>query len=124
MSTATETARLDLSAIPSLIPNQIGGQDSRAADGRTFAKVDPATGREICQVARSGTGDVTRAVDAAKQAQSGWAAMTVVKRGDILRQIAILMREHREEIASLVARETGKSKKDARGETDAAIEMG
>ena len=50
--------------------------------------------------------------------------MTVVKRGDILRQIALLMREHRDAIAALVARETGKSKKDALGETDAAIEMG
>jgi len=116
--------RIDLTAIPAIIPNQIGSADVRASDGRTFAKVDPATGREICQVARSGAEDVQRAVAAAKRAQPGWAAMTVVKRGDILRQIAMLMREHREEIASLVARETGKSKKDAAGETDAAIEMG
>ena len=50
--------------------------------------------------------------------------MTVVKRGDVLRQIAMLMRERRDLIAGLVARETGKSKKDALGETDAAIEMG
>ena len=48
----------------------------------------------------------------------------MVKRGDILRQIAQLMQQHREAIAALVAKETGKSLKDARGETDAAIEMG
>ena len=48
----------------------------------------------------------------------------MVRRGDILRQIALLMREHRDAIATLVARETGKSKKDALGETDAATEMG
>ena len=114
----------DLSAIPAVVPNQVGGQDARPADGRTFAKVDPATGRVICQVARSGGADVQLAVETAKRVQPAWAATTVVKRGDILRQIAMLMREHREEIAGLVARETGKSKKDARGETDAAIEMG
>jgi aldehyde dehydrogenase (NAD+) len=34
------------------------------------------------------------------------------------------MKEHRDAIATLVALETGKSKKDALGETDAAIEMG
>ena len=116
--------RIDLTSIPSVIPNQIGAVDARAGDGRTFAKVDPATGREICQVARSGPADVGRAVAVAKSAQPAWAEMTVVKRGDILRQIALLMREHRDAIASLVARETGKSKKDALGETDAAIEMG
>src|SRR5690349_17924601 len=116
--------RLDLTSIPAIIPNQIGSADVRAADGRTFGKVDPATGREICQVARSGAADVRRAVEAAVQAQRAWAELTVVKRGDVLRQLAILMREHRDEIAALVARETGKSRKDATGETDAAIEMG
>jgi alpha-ketoglutaric semialdehyde dehydrogenase len=116
--------RIDLTVIPAVVVNQIGAQDARAADGRTFAKVDPATGDEICQVARSSSADVRMAVERAKKAQPDWAATTVVKRGDVLRQIAILMREHREALATLVARETGKSKKDALGETDAAIEMG
>jgi aldehyde dehydrogenase (NAD+) len=121
---SSETRRPSLGAIPSIVPNQVGGADAPAADGRTFAKIDPATGREICQVARSSAADVGAAVDAARRAQPAWAATTVVKRGDILRQIALLMREHRDSIAALVARETGKSKKDALGETDAAIEMG
>jgi len=110
--------------LPDIIPNQIGGVDRPAHDGRTFAKVDPATGTLLCRVAQSSADDVERAVAAAKGAQPAWADLTVVKRGDILREIAILMRAHRTTIAALVARETGKSKKDALGETDAAIEMG
>jgi len=110
--------------LPDIIPNQIGGVDRPAHDGRTFAKVDPATGKLLCRVAQSSADDVERAVAAAKTAQPAWADLTVVKRGDILREIAILMRAHRATIAELVARETGKSKKDALGETDAAIEMG
>jgi alpha-ketoglutaric semialdehyde dehydrogenase len=110
--------------LPDIIPNQIGGVDRPAHDGRTFAKVDPATGTLICRVVQSSADDVERAVATAKQAQPAWAELTVVKRGDILREIAILMRAHRAAIADLVARETGKSKKDALGETDAAIEMG
>jgi alpha-ketoglutaric semialdehyde dehydrogenase len=115
---------IDLSVIPAVVPNQIAGQDAASSDGRTFDKVDPATGATICRVARSTAADVTRAVALAKAAQPAWAALTVVKRGDILRQIAILMQQHRTAIATLVAKETGKSKKDALGETDAAIEMG
>jgi acyl-CoA reductase-like NAD-dependent aldehyde dehydrogenase len=111
-------------SIPSVIPNQIGGRDSRPVGDATFDKVDPATGRVICGVARSTAPDVQTAVEIAKKAQPAWAGMTPVKRGDILRQIALLLREHRDAIADLVARETGKSKKDALGETDAAIEMG
>jgi len=110
--------------LPDIIPNQIGGLDRPAHDGRTFAKIDPATGTLLCRVAQSSADDVERAVAAAKKAQPAWAELTVVKRGDILREIAILMRTHRAAIADLVARETGKSKKDALGETDAAIEMG
>jgi acyl-CoA reductase-like NAD-dependent aldehyde dehydrogenase len=113
-----------LTEIPTVVPNQIGGDDVRAGDGRTFSKIDPATGREICQVARSSKADVDVAVGLALKAQPAWAAMTPVKRGDILRRLAILMQEQRDAIAALVAQETGKSKKDALGETDAAIEMG
>ncbi len=124
VTSASPAGSPGLIAVPSVVPNQVGGHDALAADGRTFAKVDPATGAEICQVARSGAADVKIAVEVAKAAQPAWAGMTVVKRGEILRQIAILMRAQRDAIAALVARETGKSKKDALGETDAAIEMG
>ena len=114
----------DISSVPAVIPNHIGGHTVLALDGRSFAKRDPATGQELCRVAQSTAADVRMAVDAARAAQPAWAALTVVKRGDILRQIAMLMREHRDAIAALVSRETGKSKKDALGETEAAIEMG
>jgi aldehyde dehydrogenase (NAD+) len=115
---------VSLGSIPEVVPNQIGGRGVPAGDGRTFVKRDPATGASLCHVARSTVADVRYAVELAKKAQPEWAAATVVKRGDVLRQIALLMREHRDAIAALVARETGKSRKDALGETDAAIEMG
>jgi len=123
-TTTSRPGPVDLSTIPSTVPNHIGRDDVPSLDGRTFTKKDPATGRAICEVARSSAADVALAVARAKAAQPAWAATTVVKRGDILRQLALLMREHRDAIASLVAAETGKSKKDALGETDAAIEMG
>ena len=120
----TNAAGFDICSIPAVVSNHVGNDELPSLDGRTFTKKDPATGRALCEVARSGAADVELAVARAKAAQPAWAAMTVVKRGDILRQIALLMREHRDAIASLVAKETGKSKKDALGETDAAIEMG
>jgi len=123
-STSPVRTSADLTVIPELIPNQIGSQDSPALDGGVFSKVDPATGRELCRVARSRAADVRLAVERARLAQPAWAATTVVKRGDVLRRLAILMQERRMAIADLVARETGKSRKDALGETDAAIEMG
>jgi aldehyde dehydrogenase (NAD+) len=78
----------------------------------------------ITQVVRSREPDVRAALAAARRAQPAWAERTVVSRGDIIRAIALALRKRQEEIAGLVAAETGKSPKDARAETNAAIEMG
>ena len=110
--------------IPSVVPNHIGGVDQLAKTGETFAKMDPSNGHQICSVTRSKQADIDLAVNLARRVQPAWGATTPVKRGEILRKMAILMQERRVALAELVARETGKSHKDAIGETDAAIEMG
>lgn len=110
--------------LPKTILNHIGGDERPAASGRTFDKLRPADGQSMCAVARSESADVEAAVVAAKAAQPAWAEMTPVARGDILRATAIAMQEQRADVAKLVADESGKSLKDATGETGAAIEMG
>lgn len=109
---------------PSVVPNWIAGEECASAAGRTFDKIDPATGRTLCQVARSSADDIQRAVAAARGAQPAWAAETVARRGEILRATAVLMEQRRADLAGLVAAETGKAPRDALGETGAAVEMG
>jgi aldehyde dehydrogenase (NAD+) len=109
---------------PRLIPNWIDGAGRPAASGETIEKRDPTNGRVQSLLARSRKADAALAVDAARRAQPAWAALTAVRRGEILRAASRLLEERREELASIVARETGKSFKDAHGETGAAIEMG
>jgi alpha-ketoglutaric semialdehyde dehydrogenase len=75
-------------------------------------------------VPRSGPDDVARAVEAAKRAQPDWAARTPVERGAVLRRLAQLLERDADHVAEVVAAETGKSPRDARGETGGAIEMG
>lgn len=111
-------------AVPDILLNQIAGAECAARDGRTFAKRNPHDGGEICAVARSAAADVQAAVAAARVAQQDWANLTVARRGELLRAAALLMQQHRDALARIVALETGKSLKDALGETDAAIEMG
>lgn len=110
--------------IPKTIPNYIDGGFCPALDGRLFDKKSPATGRVICRVAQSGMPDVRAAIRAALTAGEAWAETNVVKRGDVLRAIALRMKDRRQEIAEIVAAETGKAVAQALGETDAAIEMG
>ncbi len=110
--------------LPAVVPNWVEGGEVAAAAGETFVKLSPHDGHEICQVTRSRAEDVTRAVQAAKRAQPEWAAVPPVRRGAILHAVAMGMQAQREEIARIVALETGKSLKDALGETDGAIALG
>lgn len=113
-----------MASIPSIVLNWIRGEELRAASGELFAKHNPATGEVLYEVVRSRSPDVHEAVAAARSAQPDWAAMTAVARGEILRAAAMLMQQRRDDLARLVALETGKSFKDASGETGGAIEMG
>jgi acyl-CoA reductase-like NAD-dependent aldehyde dehydrogenase len=106
------------------VGNVIAGAEVSAASGATFEKVAPATGEVLSVVARSGAADTDAAISAAAEAQPAWAVRTVEERGRILRKVAKLLEGDRDEVARVVSAETGKSPKDARGETDGAIELG
>jgi aldehyde dehydrogenase (NAD+) len=106
------------------VENVIGGKERAASGGGTFEKLAPATGEPISLVARSLEEDVAAAIAAAEAAQPDWAARPVEERGRILRRVAQLLERDRERVASVVSAETGKSPKDAKGETDGAIELG
>ena len=106
------------------VPNVIAGAEVAATGGEWLDKLAPATGEAISRYARSQREDTERAIAAAEEAQPAWAARPLPERGAILRRIAQLLERDREEIAAIVAEETGKSPRDARGETDGAIELG
>ena len=110
--------------IPRRIPNLIGGAPREPDSGEWIEKHRPADGELLCQVARSGAADVAAAVAAARSAQPAWAELTPVGRGNVVRELALALREQREEVSAVVAEETGKPIELALGETDAAVEMG
>jgi aldehyde dehydrogenase (NAD+) len=110
--------------IPEQVPNHVDGEDAAPQSGGWLDKHRPADGSLLCRVARSGTDDVAAAVAAARRAQPDWGAQTVVSRGELCRDIALALRDQREQASEIVAAETGKPLDLARGETEAAIEMG
>ena len=115
---------MERTGIPSTILNWISGTEVGTAAGEIFAKVSPVSGKVLASVARSRAADVEQAVEAARRAQKGWAERTPVERGDLLLTITQAMRRNQEQIAAIVAAETGMSVKQARGETGGAIAQG
>ena len=110
--------------IPTIVPNWIGGEERLALSEEVFDKFNPADGKRVCRVTRSQKEDIDLAVSTAKSSQVSWADTPAVKRGLILHDVVLKMIERKEKIARVVALETGKSMKDAMGETGGAIECG
>jgi len=88
----------------------IDGDYRPALTGRTFATVNPATGKAICQVAECDAADVDVAVRSARKAfESGvWSRMAPADRKRILLRFSELMASHREELALLESLDVGK----------------
>lgn len=87
-----------------------------AADGRTFAVVDPATGETLLDIADATPEDGVRALDAAEAAKRGWATTPPRQRAELLRRAFDLLQERREDFALLMTLEMGKPLAEARGE--------
>ncbi len=110
--------------IPGTVPNWINGEQAEALSGAVLDKLSPHSGGQLYRVARSGSDDVEQAIQVAARAQPDWAGLTPVQRGEILHDIAQLMRSYQKDIAAVVALETGMSFCAAMGETGAAIAQG
>lgn len=109
---------------PANIPHWIGDREITGAASAALVKRNPATGEELCRVTRGAARDAERAVRAASAAFPAWAGTPVARRAEIIREAALLMRSRRDEIAAIVALESGKPLPHARGEVDAAVACG
>jgi acyl-CoA reductase-like NAD-dependent aldehyde dehydrogenase len=88
----------------------IGSERLDAADGRTFATLDPATGTEIAEVALGGPEDVARAVAAARAAfaEGPWSSMPASARERLMHALADAIEARAEEIAQIESLDNGK----------------
>ena len=72
----------------------VNGEWIDADDGGTNAVSNPSTGEVIAEIARCGTAETRRAIEAAHAAQPAWRAETAATRSRLLRRFFDLMMEH------------------------------
>ncbi len=91
-------------------PLLIGSERPAAADGRTFATIDPSTGRKIAEVAHAGAEDVERAVAVAREAfaEGPWSTMPASGRERLMLALAAAIEDHAEEVAQIESLDNGK----------------
>jgi betaine-aldehyde dehydrogenase len=85
----------------------IGGEQV-AGDGDALAVENPATEETLVEVPQASSEQVDAAIAAAYEAAPGWAATPAIERGELLREVAVRLREHTDELARVLTLEGGK----------------
>jgi aminomuconate-semialdehyde/2-hydroxymuconate-6-semialdehyde dehydrogenase len=83
----------------------IGGE--RLASNSTFTDISPIDETAVAEVARGGTDEASRAVEAAKQGFETWGSMAPKERAEILHRIGELIEERAPELAKVETRDNG-----------------
>jgi succinate-semialdehyde dehydrogenase/glutarate-semialdehyde dehydrogenase len=101
----------------------IGGSWCEAADGGTYTTINPATEQAIAQVPSATADDVDRAILASEKGFRTWRDTDPWSRSEVLRQVAVLLRDRSEGIAAVMTEEQGKPLREARAELKGAWEQ-
>lgn len=101
----------------------IGGAWVPASGGDEISVVDPATEQEIATVASASVDDAILAVGAADSAAADWAARAPRERAEILRKSFELMIARRDDFATIISREEGKTLAEGLAEVSYAAEF-
>ena len=92
-----------------------------AGSGAAFASHDPATGETLWTGAAAAPPEIERAFAAARRAAEPWSAASAAEREAVVRRFGQQLEQHRETLATVISRETGKALWDTRGEVTSMI---
>jgi betaine-aldehyde dehydrogenase len=118
--TQTQPANAELRHAKMLIDGEWVG----SASGETLTVENPAKRTPIATIPRGDAADVSGAVEAAERAFPAWSKVAPRDRGRLLLRIADKMEEEAEDMARLIALETGNAlRTQARGEARLAADI-
>ncbi|WP_284011504.1 aldehyde dehydrogenase family protein [Haloarcula pelagica] len=104
--------------------NYINGEWTESESGETHTNYNPAdTTAAIGEVQSSTAADAQRAIAAADEAASEWAATPGPERGAVLRETGDLLAERKESLVETLVSEEGKTRAEAAGEVQRAIDI-
>jgi aldehyde dehydrogenase (NAD+) len=98
------------------------GVDLAAHAGVRFG-LSPVNGRPVSALAWSSPQDVAAAVARARVAYDEWRLVPAPVRGGVVRRFGELLREHLDDLATLVGAEVGKITSEARGEVQEMVDI-
>ena len=102
---------------PALLINGIWYEGQGAA----FSKTDPLDHQPLWQANAASTADVAAACEAARGAFPAWARTAFEQREQLVKRFAVLLEEHKQQLAEVISRETSKPRWETLTEVQAMI---
>ncbi|MQY36628.1 Succinate-semialdehyde dehydrogenase [NADP(+)] [Streptomyces sp. RB17] len=93
------------------------------AEGTGLHARTPLTGEHLFALPAATDADTGEAIAAARTAFLGWRTTPAPRRGELVRRLGELLREHRSDLADLVTIEAGKIRSEALGEIQEMIDI-
>ncbi|HYF26379.1 MAG TPA: NAD-dependent succinate-semialdehyde dehydrogenase [Baekduia sp.] len=113
-ATASEHEQRVLAAVQTKL--YVGGEWRDAGGGGTLGVEDPATGRQIAEIADAQPDDALAALAAAHETFRSWRTTPPRERGDILRRAFDLIMQRQDDLALLMTLEMGKPLAESKAE--------
>ncbi len=101
----------------------INGEWINSSSSKSFSSLNPANEQVIGYFQSCNKQDVDKAVEAAEKAYPSWSNIPAPKRGEILLEIARLLKKNKDRLTKLVTLEMGKVYKEAAGDVQEAIDI-
>ncbi|MBB5638215.1 aldehyde dehydrogenase (NAD+) [Pedobacter cryoconitis] len=93
------------------------------SDARVIVSSSPADGKEIAKVSTTTPEDYEKVISTSAAAFLQWRNVPAPKRGEIVRQLGDALRQHKENLGTLVSYEMGKSLQEGLGEVQEMIDI-
>ncbi len=91
--------------------------------GERFESINPATGEPLAAFKMASEDDYERVARTATRAFEEWRRWPAPKRGDVIRQLGLELRRHKEDLGALVTLEAGKIESEGLGEVQEMIDI-
>lgn len=107
-------------------PNHSGvfaGEWVAQPTGQEINSINPSNGKVMATVLSASFQDYEKVMVNASEGFKNWREIPAPQRGDIIRQVGLRLREHKEDLALLICLESGKILIEARGEVQEMIDM-
>ncbi|BFM07542.1 CoA-acylating methylmalonate-semialdehyde dehydrogenase [Halioxenophilus aromaticivorans] len=108
---------------PETLPLFIGGEWVKSTATETLEVTDPATQKVLTKAPFATEAEVNAAVASARETFQSWKDVPVPTRARIMLKYQDLLKEHQDELATIISQELGKTFEDAKGDVWRGIEV-